>query len=77
MDQAKVGINGCTYFSGGWYFYGQTLHEVIDTDGVVREKKELPIILIDHTATKIDQNRFLIAGGWDENVRIDIYYLKY
>ena len=76
---ASVCMNGCTYSCGGWDSFGNrcALHEVIDTDGVVREKKELPIILIDHTATKIDQNRFLIAGGWDENVRIDIYYLKY
>ena len=32
------------------------------------EKKELPLILIDHTATKIDNDRFLVAGGWDQNV---------
>lgn len=71
---ASVCINGCTYSSGGWDSYGQrcALHEVIDTDGVVREKKELPIILIDHTATKIDNSHFMIAGGWDENVRANI-----
>ena len=67
---ATVCMNGCTYSCGGWDSLGQrcALHEVMDRDGVVIEKKELPLILIDHTATKIDNNRFLVAGGWDQNV---------
>ena len=63
-------MNGCTYSCGGWNSLGRrcALHEVMGRDGVVMEKKELPLILIDHTATKIDNNRFLVAGGWDQNV---------
>ena len=66
---ASVFINGIMFSSGGCESFSYPSknivchHEAFSIDGVVKEIKEMPIALYGHTATKIDNNRYLVTGG--------------
>ena len=67
---SSVLLNGCLYSCGGWDSSSETSHhEVLNLDGRVEEKKELPIPLTYHTANKLNDNQYMvIGGGRDKNV---------
>ena len=43
-------------------------HEVFSLDGIVKERKELPIALSYHTANKINETQYMICGGYGAKV---------
>ena len=64
---SSVLLNGCLYSCGGVdSSNNQTSHhEVLNLDGRVEEKKELPIALWGHTANKLNDNQYIVIGGYD------------
>ena len=64
---SSVLLNGCLYSCGGYDSPGNTIshHEVLNLDGRVSEKKELPIALGNHTANKLNNYEYMVCGGWD------------
>ena len=73
---SSVLLNGCLYSCGGVDSSDNETshHEVLNLDGRVEEKKELPIKLKLHTANKLNENQYMVIGGlnspimdwWDE-----------
>ena len=43
-------------------------HESFTLTGAIKKKKELPIALYRHSATKYTENEILVCGGWDSKV---------
>ena len=43
-------------------------HEEFSIHGGVKERKTMPIALLDHTATVFSPHKMLVCGGWDEYV---------
>ena len=74
---SSVLLNGCVYSCGGVDSSGRAIshHEVLKLDGIVEKKKELPIELACHTANKLNNNQYMVCGGYDianvsKNVRL-------
>ena len=67
---SSVLLNGCLYSTGGYDLSNKITshHEILNLDGRVEEKKELPIQLWGHTANKLNENQYMVCGGWDKNV---------
>ena len=71
-SHSSVLLNGCLYSCGGRDSSGKRTshHEVLDLEGRVEEKKELPFALSRHSAHKLNENQYMVIGGWnDANVR--------
>ena len=81
FNHSSVLLNGCVFSCGGDRSYSSrpdllrpdkhqktSSHEVISLDGIVKERKELPIALSHHTANKINETEYMICGGYDANV---------
>ena len=71
---SSVFLNGCLFTCGGVITSGflispSSFHEGF-TEKFPRKKKELPIPLAYHTATNLNENQFLVVGGWDQNVSL-------
>ena len=69
-DHSSVLLNGCVYSCGGYkrWMSHERHHEVFSLDGSVKDRKELPIALSGHTASRLNENQYMICGGVDENV---------
>jgi len=69
---SSVLLNGCLYSCGGDDSSGRVTshHEVLNMDGRVEEKKELPIALGGHTANKLNDNQYMVIGGRAKNYKI-------
>ena len=67
---SSVLLNGCVYSCGGLDSSDKNTshHEVLTLDGRVVEKKELPFALRGHTANKLNDNQYMVIGGYDKNV---------
>ena len=70
-SHSSVLLNGCLYSCGGVDSSDNETshHEVLNLDGRVEEKKELPIKLKHHTATKLNETQYMVCGGMVENVK--------
>ena len=78
MDRAKsahssVCMDGSLFTTGGLDSSGDPMrplsyHEEFSMQGGVKERKAMPIALLDHTATEFGPHKMLVCGGWDENV---------
>ena len=68
VSHSSVLLNGCLYSCGGYYPSDKITshHEVLNLNGRVEEKKELPIALADHTANKLNEYQYMVIGGHDE-----------
>ena len=66
-SHSSVLLNGCLYSCGGLESSYATIshHEVLKFDGRIEEKKELPIALYSHTANKLNENQYMVIGGWE------------
>ena len=66
---SSVLLNGCLYSCGGIdsSHYATSHHEVLNLDGGIEEKRELPIALRYHTANKLNENQYMVIGGLDKN----------
>ena len=65
---SSVLLNGCLYSCGGIdsSHYATSHHEVLNLDGRVEEKKELPSKrLSSHTAHRLNENQYIVIGGYD------------
>ena len=67
-SHSSVLLNGCLYSCGGVDSSDNVTfhHEVLNLHGRVEEKKELPIKLKLHTANKLNENQYMVIGGFDE-----------
>ena len=75
QNHASILMNGVLYSCGGWDSseYEETIshHEAFNlSEHEVKEMKNMPIALDGHTATKIDDNKYLIAGGRGNDVSV-------
>ena len=71
LSHSSVLMNGCFYSCGGVVSTNNITshHEVLNLDGRVGEKKELPIKLQYHTANKLNENPYMVLGGYNGNVK--------
>ena len=84
FNHSSVLLNGCVFSCGGDRSYRLSVsgyyglppdepqktssHEVFSLDGIVKERKELPIALSHHTANKINETQYMICGGYGAKV---------
>ena len=67
-SHSSVLLNGCLYSCGGFDSSDNETshHEVLNLDGRVEEKKELPSAgLSSHTAHRLNENQYIVIGGYD------------
>ena len=64
-SHSSVLLNGYLYSCGGFYSPRKATshHEAFSSDGVVNEKRELPIELSNHTANKLNESQYMVIGG--------------
>ena len=65
---SSVLLNGCLYSCGSRFssYKSTSHHEVLNLDGRVEEKKELPSKrLSSHTAHRLNENQYIVIGGYD------------
>ena len=64
-SHSSVLLNGCLYSCGGFYSTSKATshHEAFSLDGVVNEKRGLPIPLFNHTANKLNESQYMVIGG--------------
>ena len=67
---SSVLLNGCLYSCGSRFssYKSTSHHEVLNLDGGVEEKRELPIALRYHTANKLNENQYMVIGGYEKYV---------
>ena len=75
---SSVLLNGCLYSSGGVVSSVEITshHEVLNLDGRIEEKKELPIALSCHTANKLNEYQYMVIGGSDKDVSKKFQIIK-
>ena len=70
-NHSSVFMNGSIFSCGGIDLSTQEHHEEFRLeDKIVKERKRLPIKLLHHSATEIDQRRYMVMGGKTQ-VRVD------
>ena len=67
---SSVLLNGCLYSCGSRFssYKSTSHHEVLNLDGGIEEKRELPIALRYHTANKLNENQYMVIGGYEKYV---------
>ena len=66
-SHSSVLLNKCLYSCGGVDSSDNETshHEVLNLHGRVEEKKKLPIALGGHTANELNDNQYMVIGGYD------------
>ena len=63
-NHSSVFMNGSIFSCGGTDRTPEEHHEEFRLeDKIVKERKRLPIKLLNHSATEIDQKRYMVTGG--------------
>ena len=66
-NHSSVFMNGSIFSCGGIDLSPQEHHEEFRLeDKIVKERKRLPIKLLHHSATEIDQKRYMVVSGKPE-----------
>ena len=69
-SHSSIWIEDCLLTTGGRNMVGKvtSCHEEFSFHGGFKERKKMPIPLNHHTATRFDQNKIIVCGGYDGRV---------